>query len=93
MSHTEARRVTKQYTDIVSNLVAPERYSASVWGPLFKTSTLPTDRPSDRVGYVLYSDSGSLGSTTPVNPDDLLLLISHNFSISHPVGYYRYVII
>ena len=39
------------------------------------TSTLPTDRPSDRVGYVLYSDSGSLGSTTPVNPDDLLLLL------------------
>ena len=74
MSHTEARRVTKQYTDIVSNLTVPERYSASVWGPLFKTSTLPTDRPSDRVGYVLYSDSGSLGSTTPVNPDDLLLL-------------------
>ena len=74
MSHTEARRVTKQYTDIVSSHVAPERYSASVWGPLFKTSTLPTDRPSDRVGYVLYSDSGSLGSTTPVNPDDLLLL-------------------
>ena len=74
MSHTEARRVTKQYTDIVSNHMAPERYSASVWGPLFKTSTLPTDRPSDRVGYVLYSDSGSLGSTTPVNPDDLLLL-------------------
>ena len=90
MSHTEARRVTKQYTDIVSNLVAPERYSASVWGPLFKTSTLPTDRPSDRVGYVLYSDSGSLGSTTPVNPGDLHAI---SLSISHPVGYYRYVII
>ena len=87
MSHTEARRVTKQYTDIVSNHMAPERYSASVWGPLFKTSTLPTDRPSDRVGYVLYSDSGSLGSTTPVNPDDLHAI---SLSLGHPVGYCRY---
>ena len=43
-------------------------------GAVVMTSTLPTHRPPGRVGYVLYSDSGSLGSTTPVNPDDLLLL-------------------
>ena len=59
-------------------------------GAVVMTSILPTYRPPGRVGYVLYSDSGSLGSTTPVNPDDLHAI---SLSLGHPVGYYRYVII